>query len=159
MTAVPLDAPELQGALLRGAVGDHAAEAAVLLLVNTGHWLAQLQSSGLIDVFPDASDPQEPLAARIRWADVMADLTAAQGRLRGGATERRLLTAAASIGGGQPLDLCDLCTGLGRSPLGWVWAAMAHAAGTHEQHAIVHDEEDLPGLGAPLGPLFPWPEE
>ena len=51
--AADLDLDDVESALLRAAVGDYSAEAAVLLLVNSAHWLPQLQSAGLITVAPD----------------------------------------------------------------------------------------------------------
>jgi hypothetical protein len=37
--ATDLDLVDVENALLRAAVGDYSAEAAVLLLANGGHWL------------------------------------------------------------------------------------------------------------------------
>jgi hypothetical protein len=38
---------------VRGAVGDYADEAAVLLSINSGHWLPQLQVADLITIVSD----------------------------------------------------------------------------------------------------------
>src|SRR3954468_14184011 len=46
--ASDLDLVDVENALLRGAFGDYADEAAILLLINFGHWLPQLQSADLI---------------------------------------------------------------------------------------------------------------
>jgi hypothetical protein len=75
--AADLDLADLETALLRAAVGDYSAEAAVLLLANAGHWLPQLQAAGLISLLDDVAlllaavahaggshgDDQPPLAA------------------------------------------------------------------------------------------------
>ena len=75
--AADLDLDEVEGALLRAAVGDYAAEAAVLLLANHGYWLARLRAAGLITVEPEPVARQ--LWARIEWAELDAAL--AEGRL------------------------------------------------------------------------------
>jgi hypothetical protein len=46
--ATDLDQQDLESALLRAAVGDYGLEAAVLLLVNSGTWLPQLQAAVLV---------------------------------------------------------------------------------------------------------------
>ena len=48
--AADLDPVDVEDALLRAAVGDCADEAAVLLLIDFGHWLPQLQSAGPLPV-------------------------------------------------------------------------------------------------------------
>lgn len=62
-----LDTVELENALLRAAVGDYADEAAVLLLLNFGHWLTQLQSADLITLMPETDG--ERLWAQISRSD------------------------------------------------------------------------------------------
>ena len=57
--AADLDLDEVEVALLRAAVGDYAAEAAVLLLANDGFWLARLRAAGLITV------EAEPVGGRL----------------------------------------------------------------------------------------------
>lgn len=77
--------------------------------------------------------------------------------------ERRLLLLAASLGGTAPgcaVSLEDTITGLDRPTVDLVLAALAHAAGTHEQSGIEYDKE----TGRPLGivhydeSLHPWPD-
>ena len=80
--AVDLDLLDVESALLRAAVGDYAAEAAVLLLANSGHWLPQLQTAGLIAIALDGDDTGGPWAA-VQWPD----LDGAQG-IAGGADGR-----------------------------------------------------------------------
>jgi hypothetical protein len=60
------------------------------------------------------------------------------GALSGG--EQRLLRIAASIGSSDPLiNLGDDITGLDRSTLHLVLAAIAHTGGSHEQSGLVFD--------------------
>src|SRR4051812_24597928 len=66
--AADLDPAAVESALVRGAVGDYADEAAVLLLLNFGHWSPQLQSAGLISIGADV-DGEGPWA-QIAWPDV-----------------------------------------------------------------------------------------
>jgi hypothetical protein len=70
--AADLDLDEVEVALLRAAVGDYAAEAAVLLLANNGYWLARLRAAGLIAV--EAEPVGGQLWARIEWAELDAAL-------------------------------------------------------------------------------------
>ncbi|GHE06885.1 hypothetical protein GCM10011381_00550 [Klenkia taihuensis] len=156
--AVDLDPVDLQNALLRVAVGDYSAEAAVLLLVNDGYWLPTLAGAELIAVDYD-DDPAGPPTGRpagIGWAQVAwTDLDAAvrQGRIVGSAGQLRLLRAAASLAEGQPVALGDLAAGLDRPRLALLLAAIAHAGGSHEHRStgVVGD------VGDPVPPLVPWP--
>ena len=72
--ATDLDLVDVENALLRAAVGDYSAEAAVLLLANGGHWLAQLQGAGLICLVGDVDG--EGLWAQVSWPDLDAALRA-----------------------------------------------------------------------------------
>ncbi len=136
--ATDLDLVDVENALLRAAVGDYSAEAAVLLLANAGHWLAELQGTGLICVVGDV-DGDGPWA-QVAWPDLDAALRA--GTIGGSSSQLRLLRAAASLADGQPVDLGDLAAGVDRDGLALVLAAVAHAGGSHS--------DDLP-------PLAPWP--
>ncbi|SNS89046.1 hypothetical protein SAMN06893096_1109 [Geodermatophilus pulveris] len=136
--ATDLDLVDVETALLRAAVGDYAAEAAVLLLVNAGHWPAQLQQAGLVSLLGDVDG--EGMWAQVAWPDVDAALRA--GTIGGSGSQLRVLRAAASLADGQPVDLGDLAAGLDRDHLALVLAAVAHAGGSHG--------EDLP-------PLAAWP--
>ena len=151
--AADLDPVDLESALLRAAVGDYAAEAAVLLLANFGHWLPQLQAAGLITLVGDV-DGDGPWA-QITWPELDAALSA--GHIIGSGGQLRVLAVAASIADGQPVDLGDIAAGLDRRALGLVLAAIAHAAGSHEHRAITPDADGIPHLGGLLPPLVAWP--
>jgi hypothetical protein len=144
--AVDLDLLDLESALLRAAVGDYALEAAVLLLVESGHWLPRLQSAGLVAIALDGDADEGPWAA-VQWGDL--DQALRTGVLTGSSGQRRLLRAAAGLADGQPVDLADLTAGVDRAELTLLLAALAHAAGSHEHR----DDAD----GSPLGPVVPWP--
>lgn len=81
--AADLGLDDVEVVLLRAAVGDYAAEAAVLLLANDGYWLARLRAAGLITV--EAEPVGGRLWARIEWVELDAGLAA--GRLPGGREE------------------------------------------------------------------------
>jgi hypothetical protein len=136
--AADLDPADIETALLRGAVGDYADEAAILLLINFGHWLPQLQSADLITLGPDL-DGDGPWA-QIGWPHLESVLSAEL--IVGSGGEVQVLRAAASIADGSPVDLGDLAAGLDRDGLALVLAAVAHAGGSHG--------DDLP-------PLAAWP--
>ena len=71
-------------------------------------------------------------------------------------TEQRLLRIAASIGDPDTdVNLSDTLPGLDRTHLRLVLAAVAHAAGSHEQWSrIVHPDGTL--MHAPHPSLYPW---
>ena len=147
-----LDPDEVEIALLRAAVGDYAAEAAVLLLANDGHWPARLRTAGLITV--EAEPVGGQLWARIEWAELDAAL--AEGRLRGSQKELAVLQVAVSLADGRPVDLADVTVALDRRMLGLVLAALAHAAGSHDHRAAAPAGHG-PDTDVPLGPLIAWP--
>lgn len=71
--------------------------------------------------------------------------------------ERRFLLIAASLGGQWPLILNDALPGLDRNVLDLVLAAVAHAAGSHQDSVMTE------GPGGVLGferadTLHPWPK-
>jgi hypothetical protein len=153
LRARDLDLTDIETALMRGAVGDYADEAAVLLLINSGHWLPQLQVSDLITLVPDID--RDGLWAQIAWPDLEEALAA--GRIGGGGSEVRLLRAAASIAEGHPVDLGDLAAGLDRPALTLLLAAIAHAAGSHDHRAPTYAVEGTQPSGRRLAPLVAWP--
>src|SRR4051812_46621170 len=130
--AADLDLDEVEVALLRAAVGDYAAEAAVLLLANDGYWPARLRAAGMITV--EAEPVGGQLWARIEWAELDAVLV--DGRLPGSRGEElAVLRVAVSLADGRPVDLADVAVALDRRTLGLVLAALAHAAGSHDHRA------------------------
>jgi hypothetical protein len=151
--AADLATVELESALLRAAVGDYADEAAVLLLLNFGHWLTQLASAGLITLMPETEG--EGLWAQIAWPDLEPAL--ADSLLVGSSGQQRVLRAAASIADASPVDLGDLAAGLNCRALTLVLAAIAHAAGSHDHRDLVYDSDGIPHPGDPLPPFVAWP--
>ena len=156
--AADLDPVDLESALLRAAVGDYTSEAAVLLLANAGHWLAQLAAADLITFETDDDDTAPPTGqvpgiawAAITWTELEPALAA--GRIEGSSGQLRILRAAASIADGRPVDLGDTASGLDRRHLQLLLAATSHAGGSHE-----HRDIDINGFpGDSLPPLVPWP--
>jgi hypothetical protein len=151
--AADLDRADIESALLRGAVGDYADEAAMLLLINFGHWLPQLQSAALITLDPGVEE--DAPWAQVAWSDLEDALS--DGLIVGGSVELRVLRAAASIAEGQSVDLGDLAGGLDRRGLVLVLAAIAHAAGSHEHREITPGRNGVPDLGDRLPPVVAWP--
>ena len=148
--AADLDLDEVEVALLNAAVGDYAAEAAVLLLANDGSWLALLRAAGMITV--EAEPVGEQMWARIEWAELDAAL--GDGRLPGSPEELAALQVAVSLADGRPVDLADVAVALDRRRLGLVLAALAHAAGSHDHCAPAGQGADA---DLRLGPLIAWP--
>jgi CO dehydrogenase/acetyl-CoA synthase delta subunit len=151
--AFHLDLVDVENALLRAAFGDYADEAAVLLLLNHGHWLSQLRSADLITLAPDIDD--EGLWAQIAWTDLEPALSA--GRIVGSDDDVQLLRAAASIADGQRIDLGDVAAGLDRHRLKLLLAAIAHAAGSHDHRRLTYDDDGIVRSGELLPPLVAWP--
>jgi hypothetical protein len=152
--AADLDPVDVENALLRAALGDYSDEAAILLLITSGHWLPQLQHAGLITL--DGNVDGEGLWAHIAWPDLDGALRI--GTITGRSSDHQVLRAAASIADGHPVDLGDLATGLDRHALTLVLAAIAHAAGSHEPRSITHVPDGVPHPGDRLPPLVPWPQ-
>lgn len=161
--ASDFEATDLENALLRTAVGDYAAEAAVLLLANAGHWLPQLAAAGLIavDYDDDPTGPPTGHAPGVGWASVTwvdIDPALREGRIHGSSGQLRILRAAASIADGQALDLGDVASGLDRRHLQLLLAAIAHTGGSHEHHKELEDEASgVRFLEDRLPPLQTWP--
>lgn len=89
------------------------------------------------------------------WLDGEA-LMHATGALSGGA--RRVLTVAGALVSGLAVsDLADTIAGLDRPNLQLVLAALAHAAGSHEQSDVRVQGDRLVYLR--LGPLIDWPAD
>jgi hypothetical protein len=70
--------------------------------------------------------------------------------------EQRLLRIAASIGSTDAtVNLSDCLTGLDRPSLQLVLAAIAHAAGSHEDREVIRPPNGTLALTTP-GPAHPW---
>ncbi|WP_037364403.1 hypothetical protein [Nakamurella lactea] len=95
--------------------------------------------------------PAGPGTSWIDWDAITPDTV---GPLSGG--ERRYLGITASIGGGLPVNLHDDLH-LDRGLLELVLAAMAHAAGSHEQSEPVFDAQGVPTGFHREPSLHPWP--
>lgn len=87
------------------------------------------------------------------WMDVSSLLEHA-GAFSGG--EQRVLMIAAALIDRRPIpDLAGVLCGLDRADLQLVLAALAHAAGSHEQVELVRHGEELSVQR--LSALVPWP--
>ncbi|SFF94496.1 hypothetical protein [Blastococcus tunisiensis] len=151
--AADLDPVDVENALLRAALGDYSDEAAILLLITAGHWLPQLQNTGLITL--DGNVDGDGLWAHIAWSDLDAAMRI--GTITGNSSERRVLQAAVSIADAYPVDLGDLAGGLDHRALTLVLAAIAHAAGSHEHRTLTRDADGISHRGNQMPPLVPWP--
>ena len=151
--AADLDSVDVENALLRAALGDYSDEAAILLLITSGHWLPQLQHAGLITVDGDVEG--EGLWAHINWPDLDGALRI--GTIIGRSSDQQVLRAAASIADGHPVDLGDLAAGLDRHALTLVLAAISHAAGSHDQREVAYGPDGVAHPGGPRPPLVAWP--
>ena len=73
--------------------------------------------------------------------------------------ERRMLRIAASLAGGEPVNLSRVLPGLDREAMALVLAAMAHANGSHDHTDIrIDHERRVAVLHGRLPSLHPWPE-
>lgn len=128
----------ITGAALRAwARGGYGTEAATELLIRALHGRFASPSQPWIRIEDDGT-------CWIDWDRINPDTT---GALSGG--ERRLLAIAASIGGGQPVNLNDAVT-IDRNTLDLVLAAIAHASGSHQHYTWAGDQLDS---------AHPWPAQ
>lgn len=67
-----------------------------------------------------------------------------------------VIAVAASLIAGRPVDLSEVLTGLDRPTTVLVLAAIAHAAGSHQDSDIAL-ESDGQGRVVALDSLYPWP--
>lgn len=72
--------------------------------------------------------------------------------------EHRAARVAASLMDGEPVDLSEDVANLDRYLLTCVLAAIAHAAGSHEQSDVVVDEDGVSTGMQLLSRLVEWPE-
>jgi hypothetical protein len=102
-----------------------------------------------------STTPEGPQQVRA-WVD-FASIPEDTGALSGG--ERRFLLLTASIGEDVPVVLSDVLTGLDRSVVQLVLAAVSHASGSHEHSGMTFDENGEPKAFTHLTALYPWPEQ
>lgn len=168
-TDLPLD--QLDAALARTAAGRYAHEAALRLLLEHGEWIARLAQAGLIDL--DDDDPGDPQTQRlapageryawIRWTHAVDAIES--GQLYASGSSSRILRIAASLASDSTLNLEDAVSGLDRTNLTLVLAALSHANGAHEhrEYLLPAADDGQPPVITPstprvdLGPVHPWP--
>lgn len=133
-------------ALQEWADGTRTQEAAVQLLIR-----------GFGGRFARAGHPWIRRTGARSWGlEPMAITAETIGALSGG--EQRYLRIAASIGGGEPVDLNENLS-LDRDLLDLVLAAIAHAAGSHEDTVISYDTRGGAARFDHPDTLYPWPGE
>lgn len=125
------------------AEGSYPLEAAVELLIRSGAsihraapWILD-HGDGTAGVDPDV-------------------LLTSAGAWSGG--EQRVARIAASLLGGQQVDLSGEICGLHREQLDLVLAALAHANGSHEHSGAIRDDDGRVVGFERLRSLYPWPE-
>lgn len=89
------------------------------------------------------------------WVDFDAITDETIGVYSGG--ERRLLALAAAIGGSRRVNLNETLSGLDRTAVTLVLAAVAHAAGSHQHSDLRIGPTTRFAHLVDLGGLFPWP--
>lgn len=72
--------------------------------------------------------------------------------------EQRVARIAASLIGGERVDLNEDVSGLDRNNISLVLAAIAHANGSHEHSEIRYDNDGTPQGFDRLPSLYPWPQ-
>ncbi|WP_448389730.1 hypothetical protein [Microbacterium aurum] len=72
--------------------------------------------------------------------------------------EQRVARIAASLSGGERVDLSNEICGLHRDQLEMVLAAFAHANGSHEHSCVVRNHDGCVVGFERLASLYPWPE-
>lgn len=138
-----MDSQSLASALRAWARGGYPTEAGTELLIRSGRasyegapWVTKHGDHAAIDL--------EPLLAHTAaWS--------------GG--EQRLIRIAASLLGGEPANLAEDIPALDRHSTALVLAAIAHAAGFHEDATVTTNNAGQPTGFTPAGSLYPWPEE
>lgn len=125
----------------RWAAGMHATTAGAELLIRQG-----------VAVY-DGAPWIKPSNDRA-WIDV--DLLLHESGVWSGG-EQRVVRIACSMLGGPPVDLSEELPGLDRRATELVLAAVAHAAGSHEDSEVVVDDEGRPTGFRRLSSAYPWP--
>ncbi|TMR88908.1 hypothetical protein [Nonomuraea basaltis] len=128
---------DLACALSLGACELTYLQAGVELLIDHEYWLRR---ADFTDAFITIDDSVASARAFIDWQEAIAALTA--GRLPCNGGERRMLLIARSIAGAIPVDLSDALTGLDRTNIALVAAAVLRAAGLQDQ--VIEPQPDIP---------------
>jgi len=100
------------------------AEAAVELLIRHGQWLGH---DGFVGRFVESATGTDGEMAWVEWEEAVGAVAA--GSLCCSSSEARMLSVAASIAAGAPVDLHDALTGLDERNVFLVAAAVVHASG------------------------------
>ncbi|CAM00457.1 hypothetical protein A8924_1523 [Saccharopolyspora erythraea NRRL 2338] len=121
------NAAELAAALRRCVTGLAAEEAAINLLAGHARWLRRADFLRFVDFStePNLTGSDEPLAV-IHWDKLVRDIGSSA--LPGARSEITVLTVAASLAYGTPINLRDL-VGLDEFNTELVLNAIAHATG------------------------------
>lgn len=136
----------VRDALQEWADGSRTQEAAVQLLIR-----------GFNGRFARAGHPWIQRTGMRSWGlDCAAITTQTIGALSSG--EQRYLRIAASIGGGEPVNLNENLS-LDRGLLDLVLAAIAHSAGSHEDTVISYDTRGGAARFDHPDTLYPWPDD
>jgi hypothetical protein len=138
----------VRAAVRAWAAGTYPAEAAVELLIRMPKSPIREQQPWLVED-RDRSD------RRPRTVAVDADALAA-GTAAWSGGEQRVIAVAVSLLTGRPVSLGDVVTGVDCHHLQLVLAAIAHAAGSHEDRLPVFGDDSIVGFDQP-GSLYPWP--
>lgn len=128
------------------AQGSHAVEAAVELLIRAD--LASGGSPWVRDASIESPEPPQLYVDHVILA-TGSDSLAGQARA--------IARIAASLLGGDSVDLSTALPALDRDHVLLVLAAVAHAAGSHEDSAPRVTNGEVVGRLA-LGPAFAWPQ-
>ncbi|MBK0422719.1 hypothetical protein JD292_11615 [Leucobacter sp. CSA2] len=128
------------------ATGSHATEAAVELLIR-----ADLASGGSQWVRDASLESSEPPRLYVDHAILVSASDSLSGQ------SRAIARLAASMLGGDTVDLSTALPALDRDHVMLVLAAVAHAAGSHEDSAPRMAGGKVVGTLA-LGPAFAWPQ-
>lgn len=89
------------------------------------------------------------------WIEAQALVHHSVGRSGG---QQRVICLAASLLDGRPVNLADDVPGLDRKNTRLVFAAVAHAAGSHEMSEVRFSPEGTPAGFTRAAALYSWPE-
>lgn len=139
----------IEDAVRAWARGIYPTEAGVELLIRHGKTIYE-GAPWLTEIEPSSDGRPRMVGVDV---DVLLDHA---GAWSGG--EQRVVRVAASFLGGPPVDLGEDVPGMDRACMKLVLAAMAHAAGTHEDSEPVFEGGQVVRLGR-LERLYEWPGE